>query len=54
MSKVLYKVDYEPTCVDVIVGRTGLAASMVSAILLELELQSLLVKVPADYVRKLG
>ena len=53
-GRLLRSIDYEPTCVDSIVGRTGLAAGAVSAILLELELDGFIAAVPGGYARKLG
>jgi DNA processing protein len=51
---ILHKIDYEATCVDVIVGRSGLATGIVGSILLELELHGLIGAVPGGYARKLG
>jgi DNA processing protein len=45
---------YDSTGVDLIAARTGVAISMVSAILLELELQGLITAVPGGYARKLS
>lgn len=51
---VLQEIDYEVTCVDAIVGRTGLAVNVVAAILLDLELYGFITAVPGGYARKLG
>lgn len=53
-EQLLNKVDYESTSVDIIVRRSGLAAGIVSAILLELELLGFITVVPGGYARKLG
>lgn len=53
-EQLLNKIDYDVTCADVIVNRTGFEASVVSSILVELELYSLIATVPGGYVRKLG
>lgn len=51
---VLNKIDHEPVCVDAIVVRSGLATSVVGAILLELELHGLITTMPGGYTRRFG
>jgi len=53
-GRLLQAIDYEATCVDAIVGRTGLAVSAVAANLLDLELYGFITAVPGGYARKLG
>lgn len=53
-QQLLDFIDYDSTCVDAIVARTGLATNIVGAVLLELELQSLITAVPGGYARKLS
>jgi len=53
-QQLLNFIDYDSTCVDAIVARTGLATNIVGAVLLELELQSLITAVPGGYARKLS
>jgi len=53
-GRLLKTIDYEATCVDAIVGRTGLAVSVVGALLLDLELYGFITAVPGGYARKLG
>lgn len=52
-QQLLQFIDYDSTCVDVIVENTGLASSAVGAMLLELELQGVITAVPGGYARKL-
>ncbi len=49
---LLDSIDYDPTSVDAIVGRTGLTINVVGALLLELELQGLIIAVPGGYARR--
>ncbi len=51
LRSILDKIDYEPTCVDIIVSRSALQASVVGAVLLELELHNFISAVPGGYVR---
>lgn len=51
---LLNKIDYDSTCVDVIVRRTGMDIRTVGAILLELELLGLISSVPGGFARRLG
>lgn len=53
-QQLLDFIDYDSTCVDVIVGRSGLASNIVGAVLLELELHGVITAVPGGYARKLG
>jgi len=53
-QQLLDFIDYDSTCVDAIVVRTGLAANIVATVLLELELQGLITAVPGGYARKLS
>jgi DNA processing protein len=52
-QQVLDSIDEVTTCLDIIVGRSNVAVSVVGAILLELELQGLVHSVPGGYTRKL-
>lgn len=52
-QQLLEFIDYDSTCVDEIVNRTGLASSAVGAILFELELSGLIAAVPGGYARTL-
>lgn len=53
-QQLLNLIDYDSTCVDLIVGRSGLSSSVVGAVLLELELHGVITAVPGGYARKLG
>ncbi len=53
-QQLLDFIDYDSTCVDAIVARTGLAANIVGTVILELELQGLITAVPGGYARKLS
>lgn len=53
-QQLLDFIDYDSTCVDALVARTRLAANIVGAELLELELQGLITAVPGGYARKLS
>lgn len=53
-QQLLDFIDYDSTCVDAIVARTGVAINVVGAVLLELELQGLITAVPGGYARKLS
>jgi DNA processing protein len=53
-ERLLSKIDYEATCVDVIAGRSGLAANTVTSLLLELELTGLIESVPGGFARRLS
>jgi DNA processing protein len=53
-QQLLDFIDYDSTCVDAMVARTGFATNIVAAVLLELELQGLITAVPGGYARKLS
>lgn len=53
-QQLLNFIDYDLTCVDAVVARTGIATNVVGALLLELELEGLITAVPGGYARKLS
>lgn len=53
-ERLLQFVDYETTCIDEVVVRSGLSIGEVSVILLELELCGMITAAPGGYVRNLN
>lgn len=53
-AQVLAQVDYAPTSIDTVIGRTGLTAARVSSILLALEMENLVTPAPGGTYLRTG